>query len=435
MTRRPVTGAVALSTVAFFGVGSAAMAQTAVEPTSTAYQAETGFYGRGKNTSVMERDRPEYVALGLHEGGVTVYPMIDIAADYNSNVFATSNHTASDEYVTVKPSVLVQSNWGRHGLQLYADVLNEDYVRYHTENELGYTVRADGRIDVHGQSAVNLGASSSRAYEPRGNIYTLANSVTPVHFDSQKAYGRGAYVQDRARYSLEADFANDTYYNVKQTDGTTADEVDRDQYRWDVGPRVDYALTPDTAVFGKVNYGGTTYERGPVALRRDSETVQVLSGVNFDITALARGEIGLGYFERTYREAIYRNFSSFSVGAKVEYFPTTLLTLTAIAQRKPQDAAFNTSSGFVQNNVSLGADYELRRNWLVSALFGYESDNFEGLSRHDQVENLVLTSRYYVSRNVGVGANVAYVDRGSDGNFPGPSYKGATVGVFLVLQR
>jgi hypothetical protein len=435
MTRKPFTRAVALSTVAIFGCGTAALAQTAIQPSSTEYDAKTDFYGRGKNTSVLERQRPDYEALGIQQGGMTIYPTVEVGATYDDNVFATSNHTKSDEYLLVKPSIVAESNWGRHGLRLSAELDNEDYSRFTTENELGYHLHADGRIDVHGESTINMGLLADRQYEARGNVYAVTDTVKPVQFDSQGVYARGTYVQDRIRLTLGGEAQNYDYQNVGLIGGGFVDEASRNAHSWDANARVDYALTPDTAVFANITEGGTNYLEGAPNLRRDSGTTEVLGGVNFDITALARGEIGIGYFDRNYTSSAYPDFSGLSAGAKLEYFPTPLLTVTLLAQRKPQDAAFITASGFISSSTSIGADYEVRRNWIASATVGYEKDDFEGVDRHDQVTNLTLTSRYYVTRTIGVGANVIYADRSSAGAFAGPSYKDTQVGVFLVFQR
>jgi hypothetical protein len=71
----------------------------------------------------------------------------------------------------------------------------------------------------------------------------------------------------------------------------------------------------------------------------------------------------------------------------------------------------------------------------VSAAGGYEDDDFDGISRRDKVANVTVSSRYYVSRAVGVGADLTYADRSSSGTFAGPAYKNTKIGVFLVFQR
>ncbi len=435
MTRKSVTGAVALSTAAVLGCGTAAFAQTSTSPSSTEYQAQGNFYGRGKNTSVMERERPDYEAVGIHEGGLTLYPQIAVEGIFSSNVFATQNDTKSDEYFVIKPSITAQSNWGRHGLRLYAEVMDTQYTRFTSENETTYQVRADGRVDVHGQSTINVGVDAEHQFEQRGNVYAITNLAHPVTYDTQGIYARGSLVQDRLRITLGGEARNYDYANTSLQGGGFADEQSRDSHIWDVSARADYAISPDTAVFGSVTTGKINYVQTIDFTRRDSDNIQVLGGVNFDLTSLARGEIGLGYSRREYASDIYKGLEGFSAGVKLEYFPTTHLTVTLLAQRRPQDAAFNQSGGFFSNSASLGADYELRRNWIVSGSAGYETDDFVGLQRHDQVANVVVSSRYYFSRFIGVGLDVAYANRDSSGAFAGPAFSYTTVGLSLVFQR
>lgn len=412
------------------------MAQTAVQPSSTEYDAQTSYYGRDRNVSVLERPRPDYEAIGIHEGGLTIYPALSTGVTYTDNVYETETNTVADEYFTIHPSITALSNWGRHGLRLYADATNEQYVSRTSENQTAYSFRADGRIDVHGQSAINLGVSADHAFEARGNIYALQDTQHPVQYDTQNLYARGSYVQDRIRLTLDGEAENMNYYNAPLVGGGEVLENTRNEHIFSVMGRTDYALTPDTALFGSVTWGQSNYLVGSDINRRDSHSVQALGGVNFDLTSLARGEIGVGYFERDYSSNAYPGMSGFSTGIKIEYFPTTLVTVTLLVQRRPQDAAFvNSSGGFFQNSGSIGADYEFRRNWIWSASVGYETDDFQGVDRHDSVANVVVSSRYYLTRTVGVGADLSYADRESTGTYAGPAYKNTKVGVFVVFQR
>lgn len=400
------------------------------------------FYGRGKNVSVLERDRPEYQAVGIHAGGFTLYPRLDVGVHTTDNVYPGSSlagqKEVSDQYFTLDPSITAQSNWGRHSLTGYAAVHDTEYSKYSSENTTGWEVRANGRVDVIGDSYVNLGADAQRMYEARGNQNSVSSAKEPVPLNTQGVYVRGLYGQDRLRASIDADYRNFNYDNVP---GATFENTrDFDQVR--LALRGDFALSPDTALFGKVMQSDSSYKEGTntgfaLTDKRDSKETRALAGANFDLSDVARGEVGLGYVSRNYDSKAFKDVSGFAASAKVEYFPTQLMTVTFVGQRSVQDAAFSSSGGYFANTLQLGADYEVRRNLIVGAAAGYEQDDFQGINRKDKVTNISAVARYLVSRNLGIGASVSYADRSSEGTPAtlGPEFNVMRFGLSLVFQR
>ena len=327
------------------------------------------FYGRGKNVSVMERPRPDYEAIGVILGGFTVYPKIEIDGTASNNLLATDSHPKADVGVIASPSVYLQSNWGRHSLSAVASVQDQSWAKNPSQDETAWTLRTDGRIDIHGDSYIGFGASANQSYEDPGSVLTQNTAAKPVRDTTNGVYARALYGGDRLRAALDADFYTYDFYDVpKIGGGAPIDESGRDYDEARVGGRVDYALSPDAAVFTRVIYGHGVYLSGPQSQRRDFTEVRVLGGFNFDITNLIRGEFGLGYIDHNYQVANYRPLNGLAASAKIEYFPTQLLTLTLTGQRLVNDAAFSTASGYFVNNVALQADYELKRNLIISGI-------------------------------------------------------------------
>ena len=393
-------------------------------------------YGRGKNVSVLERDRPDYQAIGVHNGGFTIYPRIVIGVEAVDNVFATPTKQ-SDTAEVIHPSVIAQSNWSRHSLTLSAYLDQALFNHYKTEDTTAWSLSANGRVDVHGESYINIGADIQHQFEARGSEVAVINTVHPVSYNTQGLYIRALYGEDRVRGSVDGVYRAYQYQNQDDTLGNLVDEDLRDFSDEAISGRLDYALTPDTAAFGKVTYTDTEYVRGVIGSpKRDSTEVKALVGGNFDLTGLARGEIGIGYVDRQYQSSAYTGISGLSVAAKVEYFPTQLLTLTLVAQRQVNDASFSSSGGYFQNTVTAEADYELRRNIIISGAGGYEQDQFSGISRTDNVWNGQVQGRYFLTRDVGLGATLSYVKRDSTQPYPlAPHYDETRFALSLVFQR
>jgi len=345
----------------------------------------------------------------------------------------------------LSPSVYAQSNWGRHSLTLSARLDQALFNHYKTEDTTAWVLQGNGRIDVHGESYINIGADLQHQFEARGSEVSVVNTVHPVSYNTQGFYVRGLYGQDRFRGSIDGTYRAYQYQNQDDTNGNLVAEDERDFSDASVSGRLDYALTPDEAVFGKFTYTDTRYvhgtmdaplPNGPFTDKRNSTETNTLVGGNFDITGLARGEVGVGYVDRKYESVNFKEVAGLSVAAKVEYFPTQLLTLTLVGQRQVNDSSFSSTGGYFANTITGEADYELRRNIIISGAGGYERDEFPGQSRTDTVWNGQLQGRYFLTRDVGLGAKLSYVTRGSNQPYPvAPHYDETRFLLSLVFQR
>jgi hypothetical protein len=189
--------------------------------------------------------------------------------------------------------------------------------------------------------------------------------------------------------------------------------------------------------FGQLSYSDTDYER-PLAVglpNRDGEELRVIGGASFDLTALVRGEIGLGYVRRSYAAPIYPDMGGLAAEARFEYFASQLTTLSAAVRRYVEDSNIVGSGGYYATNLSLGVDHELLRNLLLNASAAYEFDDYRGVIRSGDVFSLGGGARYFVSRSVGIAFDLGYLKRHNDDPVYGLSFDEFHGSVSLILQR
>ena len=426
-------------------------------------------YGRGRNVSVLERQRPEYDALGEHLGSFTLYPRLETALVYDDNVTALNAHQASDGLALIQPQLDLQSNWSRHALEVAGGGEFHEFFSKSSQNQNGWFARANGHIDVYGDSYILLGADAEHTYDDRLNAGAAPNAAKPVPLQTEGAYGRGIWQLNRFRTTVGFEDREYAYSNVPSQDVDTGaiDGVlinsDRNRNEWRLIAREEFAVSPDTAVFGQFSYSDDSYNHpfivvplgtGPNPLtetvNRNSTEFRGLGGANFDFAALMRGEIGVGYVDRTYTPDGIRRYPTIS-GAmfegKLEYFPSELTTVTLVGSRLVEDAIYSiTSGGFFDTSVNLRVDHELLRNLLLNVGVGYDQDDYEGADRHDHVLSVQGGANYFVTRSVGIGMTVNYANRGASGSvfdhlansqfvLPKPKFDVTTVMFSLVLQR
>jgi hypothetical protein len=380
---------------------------------------------RGRNTSVLERERPEYEARGIREGSFLIFPRIVIGGGYSDNVYGLTTNEQDDAFLAVDPSVSVESQWGRHALTFQGGGRFRRFAEETPKNETGFNAAANGRLDIDRATTFNAGASIQKLYEQRASGSFPVDALASVPFYRTSGFGRLTRQGGPIRGILGIDYDRLSFKNVRAIGGGTLVQRDRNRDVIRATGRADYALTPDISAFGQLSYATVEYER-PLAnglANRDGKEGRVSAGVSFDLTALIRGEVGVGYIRRAFDSGLYPDIGGVAAEARVEYFVTPLTTLSAVGRRYIEDSNILGSGGFYANVISAGVDHELLRNLLLNGRVEYESDDFQGIVRKDGIFSVSGGARYFMNRNVGVGIDAGYIDRRSNDNRFGIEYK------------
>lgn len=394
-------------------------------------------FARDRNLSVTARPRPDYQAMGAHVGSFLLFPKLTTTVDSNDNIFAQKSAKTSDTVWHVQPEVTLSSDWNRHALSFFARSTLNRYSKHSSEDTDDYAVGANGRIDVARDSAVNGGLSFSRATEPRTSPDSAAGAIEPTRYDLTS--GNVSAYKEFNRLKLSGRFGADKY-NYEDVASKTGkiDQDYRDRVESAISGRADYAVSPDTALFIEVVGNRRNYrlDRPVVSLTRDSEGVNVYGGANFELSALLRGEVGLGYMKQNYKDPTVKDVDGFGARAQVEWFPSELTTVTLVGSRTIKDSAAQKVASYISNNATLRVDHELLRNVLLSANVGSSKDEYQGSTREDKVTSAGFRGTYLINHNVGLTAGYAYEKRTTSGLVAdrGAEYKVNKVSAGLTLQ-
>jgi hypothetical protein len=395
-------------------------------------------FKRDRNVSVRQRPHPGYEALGLHEGAFMVWPKLNTTVEYNSNIFATSIDEKNDTVWHVTPELDVTSNWSRHALDLYARSTINRYSDFTSENTNDYSVGGNGRLDVLRNAQITGGLDWSRLTEPRTSA-PAQGLAKPNQYEMSSAFLSGAREFNRLRLSGRFDARNFIYLNQSGN----PQQHDRDRELTIYTGRADYAVSPDTAFFVQVAGNQRDYRLSatpsvlatyPGFQNRDSKGVEVLGGANFELSAVARGEIGVGWVKQSFDNPLFSDISGFGARAQVEWFPTQLTTVTFTGSRTIEDAGIVGASGYLSTNVGAQVDHELLRNVIISGQASYGNDEYKGVDRHDKRYVAGVSATYLLNRSVGVTVGYNHFKQNSSGAAGSGSFNVDKVGATLTLQ-
>lgn len=392
-------------------------------------------FSRNRNTSVRERPKPGYEAIGHRAGSFMIYPRVDVGVTFDDNIYATSTDEESDTIWTVEPRVDVISNWNRHQLNATAKVRFNEYSDNGDESKTDYSIGANGRLDVDRNTEITGRINYERLTEPRSAIEAFQNLSEPVEYEVE-TYGVGASKEfNRLRINGNLDWSRFTFEDAR-AGGVTVPLDYRDRTTQTITGRVDYAVSPDTYVFLHAAANERKYEENIALLgNRDSDGYDVAVGADFDLTNLIRGHARVGYVEQNFDdESRFGSFSGISVAGEVDYFLTQLTTVTLRASRNFQDSGLLDSAGYASTTVGLQVDHELLRNVILNARFDYEQAEHEGIDRSDDRYNFSLGGTYLLNRALGLTASYSHFNQESSGLDRGVDFTINRVQLLLTLQ-
>jgi hypothetical protein len=325
-------------------------------------------YDRGRNVSVLERERPDYQAIGIRRGGFLIYPSLRTELGVTDNVLLSGSNRDADGWISIEPTIAVNSDWSRHQVRATAMGQFQRFLNTPRRNQNGFEVGALGRYDYGSRYSLTGEAQLSREYESPLNGAVDADLAVLSSYLRSFFSIRGEYQQDRVRARLIVDRTAIAFSDVDL--GTSIrDQTDRDRVVTRLGTQLEFARTPSFSYYGRATLGRIDYSRDTLlngAPNRDARSYRAVAGVSFDIPGRFRGALGAGISHLDYDLRFYSNVTGLSVEGQIEYFPTELTTVGLVASRTIEDSNISSSRAFFDNRLRLTVDHELLRNLILS---------------------------------------------------------------------
>ncbi len=391
---------------------------------------------RDRNTSVMERERPEYTADGIQKGAFLFNPALTLGVEYNDNIYGASASEQSDFIGILNPALDVSTTWSRHSLSGNVAATRREYADFSDESVWHYQGSALGRLDIVRGAFLEANASYADLTEPRTSAGAANTAAEPIQYTTDQIGLRGEREFGRTKFQAGATLSGFDYQDGILVGGGVADQDFRDRSETLYTVRGDYALSPASSVFVRGRFNERSYDLVPPAapLLRDSKGYIADIGADFDIGGVARGSVAVGYIEQDYEDPGLPDIDGFSTDVVVDWFPTQLTTVSGTASRGVYDAAVAGSGGFLGTALGATVDHELRRNVVVSGAVTWGTDEYFGIDREDERWSATVSTTWYVNRNAGVRASVAHFEQESSGADGNQDFSSNVVAVSLVLR-
>jgi hypothetical protein len=386
------------------------------------------------------RPHLDYDPAALKLGGFDAYPSVQVTAGGDSNVF-NQREAEGDIVATIRPELKVASDWGRHAVNLDVGGKLTRFARIEGQDSDEYHAAAAARADLAEGSAVNLDVRYRRAVEPRGQSgFNPDGSGPSIYREVRAAIGVSKEFA-RVRASIAASYTRQHYEPIRiaASDGQgppqTVDQSFRDVRIVSVTPRLDYDLSGVVGLFATATYADVKSTDPLSCCRRDAAGLLVLGGVHFDLNQLVVGEVAVGWRRRNFELSRYRDYAGLAVYAKIDWYPTELLSFRLSADQDIANSGLPNVAGVPTYEVGLTGYYEILRNLTA---------NLRGTYRHESYRGIGVTARTFaigggaqllLRRGLALGFDVDYRRRDSSGNQLVGSYRGVAGGVTLMASN
>lgn len=387
-----------------------------------------------RGEGVADRARPEFDPAGVRMGSFLLFPTLDTTFEYDDNVGRASANPTESYGLIVAPELQLRSEWGRHELNLTAQSISKFYEQDSDLDFTDYGVGMDGRLDISSSTSLEGEASFAELNEELRTTTAPTGAAEPTEYSSWDVGLQLNQRFNRVTSELEVTYGERDYDDVPNNIGGTIDSDLRDRSASEVRLRAGYDVNPDVNLFIEGALNEVDYDQAPpiVTVDRDSDGYRVGAGAAFDVTSLISGEVVVGYLEQDYDSAALADVSGLAADVDIGWNVTPLTTILLGAGSSVEQSDATASGGLMTRYVEVGVDHELLRNVILSAGVGFENNDFEGITREDDIFTANVGALYLINRNASVSAGYTFEER--DSNPASRDYDRNRFGVTLRLQ-
>lgn len=410
-------------------MSTAAHAETAVTPSLVGLTEQ--------DVGVMDRERPAYDAKGIPLGGFRLFPVLDLEAGYDDNVFRLET-PQSDFCFTIAPGLRLQSQWGRHFVELYSGLKHYEYTRFAGQNLTDWNVGTDGRLDISHAAAIQANVSFAELHELWSSPNNIAGyQAAPNRYYQTHADVQGVYQPNRLGAAIGFSFDRFGWLDTPKIGGGLLTNSDRDEDIYQAFAKVFYEFSPGYSAFVRASYDQRVFDQrlDRSGIDRASHGYRLDGGVRLQLSHMVRGELFVGYLDQNFRKntsSPLKNVSGLDYGAQLDWFATPVLTVHISGSRQLQDIVLSGVSVADNRNVTISADYEFRPNIIFQVKGGYSDVRYVGSPRSDTYPSVGITMRYLINRYVSANIGYAFERRSSDS--AGVDYADNTASIGLTIH-
>ncbi|MCI5059968.1 MAG: outer membrane beta-barrel protein [Alphaproteobacteria bacterium] len=360
----------------------------------------------------------EYKTVPILWRGFQIYPVLDSSQSVNSNIFATSRDAETDTITSLKPSVFINKNFGRHQASLSMAGEARKYWSNEDEDVFNYNSKFAGVIEARREIRFPFEVSFTSGHEKRGQNLSANFSKKPIGFRSFGSALGISYDPNRLHLALVGRYGSLSFDDGTTQSGQDVIRRDGDRNVTALEASASYDILPNHQPFIGLTIGQTEYKRRDFAgssfsgVKRDSTHYDIKAGWKFSYKGLLRGFLSAGYGERKYDDNTLENIDALSLKANMDWNMTKKTTLNLSLSRSIAEDN-QITQGMILTQGRLKVDYEVLHNLFYSAFLDHTLADFQGSSRQDELWGFGTGLDYGISPRFSLSGEYDYRTRDS----------------------
>ncbi len=360
---------------------------------------------------------------GLRIGpGFILKPQAAIDFTYDSNIYNLDIAKRSDQLVSIRPRLVLQSDFSRHMLQLQAGADLRRYFKTSDENSESFDASALAKLELGQRIDVIAQAGYLRGIEARGTAGDQFTTDSPVVYHQKNAKLGIARSGPRFGVSVTGQVVR-TDYGTTAFAGVPIGLGFRDVTVWSGVARTDFGLSPRTKLFAEAGLNKVDYS-APGVPSRNSDGFALLGGVHYEVSSLVDLEVAAGFIRQNFKNPLFSKVSGLNYRLAGTWTPRPTWKLTAVADRAVEHSPLANVPAIVKNSFRLTAQNALSDRLLAEAEAGRYVENYSASPRQDRRWYAQGSLHYRLINQVGIVGALGY--RKQDGGAAGRSYDGLT---------
>jgi hypothetical protein len=367
------------------------------------------------------RQGESYEPIGVRVGGFRLFPALELAEQYDTNIFATQNRKQDDLITVIRPSLDLRSNWNNHMLNLFASGAVGLYADHTSENYKDVRVGFDGRLDVQRNWYLYGGAQFNHMHEDRAD-------PNATSFGKPNEYnlfsGNLGYYQKFNRLSIKLDGRMDdyAYTNNRGAVPGVITNRDRDRREYTESLRIAYEFIDKYEVWVQGGLNQRNYDRrvDSAGFRRSSDGWEVTGGATIDFGGITQVEAFVGYRDQEYDDSRLGSIRGPVFGLTGYWNPLVPLMIKPYVKRTIEETVLTTHTGFWATAFGLDVDYDLRPNIKLTGGLSYTKADYKkarsvpSFNRDDDYMRFEIGLRYLPTENFFIGPSYRFTSRDSN---------------------
>lgn len=375
-----------------------------------------------------------YDPIGIRVGSFVLFPEVEFATAYTSNVLLSPN-ADSDVFGVMRPRMRLVSNWNTHAVEFNASGDLSEHAEYESENDRGYTIEARGRLDVTRRTNLQGIVSRSRTQEsrssPDANVLGGRADVT-----TDRAEGVINHRFNRLSLQLRGSVSDFQFSDTDDGLGGTVINSDRNYTEYAETGRATWEFKPTFSVFGEVEINQRHYDR--VALSdgfdRSSNGERYRVGVAFgNDSEILRGEIAIGYGIQRPDSPALRAIDGLIIDANATWRVNGLTSVLFNASSDVSETSTANVGGAMSRSAGVELRHAFRRHLIGSAGMSYRTQDSQDGVIDDKEWVASLGLEYFLNREVVLFGRYEHTD--FDGVGTTSDYTGDEIRVGVRLRR